>query len=153
MFRTVQSEEKNLRLKKRLSNATTICLEPLITEPGWQWWPYRLTHIGISNRRKINRLTNKCAAIIRAQSAHVHTVSSAFSAACLDSAAASSSNSCAIVSQQHVICSAATCGNSGTASYTHLTVKVKLSRYRPGVAQRVGTGIVLLFHDRGTRRG
>jgi len=23
----------------------------------------------------------------------------------------------------------------------------------PGVAQRVGTGIALLFHDRGTRRG
>jgi len=30
---------------------------------------------------------------------------------------------------------------------------VKLSRYRPGVAQRVGRGIALLFHDRGTRRG
>ena len=27
------------------------------------------------------------------------------------------------------------------------------SRYRPGVAQRVGRGIALLFHDRGTRRG
>jgi len=26
-------------------------------------------------------------------------------------------------------------------------------RHRPGVAQRVGRGIVLLFHDRGTRRG
>jgi len=31
--------------------------------------------------------------------------------------------------------------------------KVKFSRYRPGVAQRVGRGIPLLFHDRGTRRG
>jgi len=31
--------------------------------------------------------------------------------------------------------------------------KVKWSRYRPGVAQRVGRGIVPLFHDRGTRRG
>ena len=31
--------------------------------------------------------------------------------------------------------------------------KVKWSRYRPGVAQRVGGGIALLFHDRGTRRG
>ena len=31
--------------------------------------------------------------------------------------------------------------------------KVKWSRYRPGVAQRVGRGIALLFHDRGTRRG
>jgi len=31
-------------------------------------------------------------------------------------------------------------------------VKIKWSRYRPGVAQRVGRGIALLFHDRGTRR-
>jgi len=31
-------------------------------------------------------------------------------------------------------------------------VKVKLSRYRPGVTQRVGRGIALLFRDRGTRR-
>jgi hypothetical protein len=31
--------------------------------------------------------------------------------------------------------------------------KVKWSRYRPGVAQRVGRGIALLFHDHGTRRG
>ena len=30
---------------------------------------------------------------------------------------------------------------------------VKWSRYSPGVAQRVGRGIALLFHDRGTRRG
>ena len=30
--------------------------------------------------------------------------------------------------------------------------KVKCSRYRTGVAQRVGRGIALLFHDRGTRR-
>jgi len=34
-----------------------------------------------------------------------------------------------------------------------IKVKVKWSRYRPGVAQRVGRGIALLFHDRGTRRG
>ena len=33
------------------------------------------------------------------------------------------------------------------------TVKAKWSRYRPGVAQRMGRGIALLFHDRGTRRG
>ena len=33
------------------------------------------------------------------------------------------------------------------------TQNVKCSRYRPGVAQRVGRGIALLFHDRGTRRG
>ena len=31
--------------------------------------------------------------------------------------------------------------------------KVKWSRYRPDVAQRVVRGIDLLFHDRGTRRG
>ena len=31
--------------------------------------------------------------------------------------------------------------------------KVKWSHYRPVVAQRVGRGIALLFHDRGTRRG
>jgi len=34
-----------------------------------------------------------------------------------------------------------------------LQMKVKWSRYRPGVAQRVGRGIALLFHDRSTRRG
>jgi len=32
-------------------------------------------------------------------------------------------------------------------------VKVNCSRHRPGVAQRVGIGIALLFHDRGTRMG
>ena len=31
-------------------------------------------------------------------------------------------------------------------------VRVKVSRYRPSVAQRVGRDIALLFHDRGTRR-
>jgi hypothetical protein len=36
--------------------------------------------------------------------------------------------------------------------YTY-KIKVKCSHYRPGVAQRVGTGIALLFHDCGTRRG
>jgi len=42
-----------------------------------------------------------------------------------------------------------------TKSYNifYLKVKVKFSRYRPGVAQRVGRGIALLFHDRVTRRG
>ena len=33
-----------------------------------------------------------------------------------------------------------------------LKVKLKFSRYRPGVAQKVGRGIALLFHDRGIRR-
>jgi hypothetical protein len=28
-----------------------------------------------------------------------------------------------------------------------------LSRYRPGVGERVGRGIALLFHDCGVRRG
>ena len=36
--------------------------------------------------------------------------------------------------------------------YVFVYIKVKWSRYRPGVAQTVGTGIALLFHDRGTRR-
>jgi hypothetical protein len=31
-------------------------------------------------------------------------------------------------------------------------VKVKWSRYRPGVAQGVGRGVALFFHGRGTRR-
>ena len=31
--------------------------------------------------------------------------------------------------------------------------KVKCSRYRPGVAQRVGRDIAVLVRDRGTRRG
>ena len=36
----------------------------------------------------------------------------------------------------------------------HMNVlKVKFSRYRAGVAQRVCRGITLLFHDRGTTRG
>jgi len=35
----------------------------------------------------------------------------------------------------------------------YCNIKVKWSRYRPGVAQRVGRGIALLFHDRGIRRG
>jgi len=39
-----------------------------------------------------------------------------------------------------------------TGSLVYLK-KVKFSRYRPGVAPRVGRGIALLFHDRGTRRG
>ena len=38
-------------------------------------------------------------------------------------------------------------------SYVKVKKKVKWSRYRPGVAQRVGRGTALLFHDRGTRRG
>jgi hypothetical protein len=31
-------------------------------------------------------------------------------------------------------------------------IKVKVSRYRPGVDQWVGRGIAVLFRDRGTRR-
>jgi len=33
-----------------------------------------------------------------------------------------------------------------------ISVRVKWSRYRPGVTQRLDRGIALLFHDRGTRR-
>ena len=36
---------------------------------------------------------------------------------------------------------------------THLWMTLKWSSYRPGVAQRVGRGIALLFHDRSTSRG
>ena len=51
------------------------------------------------------------------------------------------------------------CNRKANCLITHLFLyskkdkKVKWSRYRPGVAQRVGRGIALLFHDRGTRRG
>jgi len=38
-------------------------------------------------------------------------------------------------------------------TYSLIYVKVKWSRYRPGVALRVGRGIALLFHNRGARRG
>jgi len=37
--------------------------------------------------------------------------------------------------------------------FSCVKVKVKWSRYRSGVAQRVGRVIALVFHDRGTRRG
>jgi len=42
----------------------------------------------------------------------------------------------------------------GLTDMMMLTVKVKVkwSRYTPGVAQRVGRGTALLFHGRGTRR-
>ena len=36
---------------------------------------------------------------------------------------------------------------------TKNNIKVTFSCYRLVVAQRVGRGIALLFHDRGTRRG
>jgi len=36
--------------------------------------------------------------------------------------------------------------------YLWALIKVKCSHYRPSVAQRVGRGIALLFHDRVTRR-
>jgi len=41
----------------------------------------------------------------------------------------------------------------GEKKFIQSKVKVKCSCYRPGVAQRVGRDIALLFHDRGTRRG
>ena len=42
--------------------------------------------------------------------------------------------------------------NDRSNDYHSFDSKVKCSRYNPVVAQRVGTGIALLFHDRGTRR-
>jgi hypothetical protein len=39
------------------------------------------------------------------------------------------------------------------SSGSNKTVKLKLSRYRLGVAQMVGTGIALFVHDRGIRSG
>ena len=42
--------------------------------------------------------------------------------------------------------------NVAKLEYMEFTVEVKWSRYRPGLAQRVGRGIALPFHDRGTRR-
>ena len=38
-------------------------------------------------------------------------------------------------------------------SHFYEVKKINWSRYRPGVAQKVGRGIALLSHDRGTRRG
>jgi len=43
--------------------------------------------------------------------------------------------------------------NSRNVHFFGLKVKVKFPRHRPGMAQGVGRGIALLFHDRGTRRG
>ena len=43
--------------------------------------------------------------------------------------------------------------NIPTAFITHKKVKVKCSRYRSSVAQRVCRDIALLFHDPSTRRG
>jgi len=42
---------------------------------------------------------------------------------------------------------------SGSYKMVGIKVKVKCSRYRPGVAQRVGRGTAVLFLDHGTRRG
>jgi hypothetical protein len=45
------------------------------------------------------------------------------------------------------------CGYNVSHFIWLIKVKVKWSRYRPGVAQRVGRGIALLYHDSSTRRG
>ena len=45
------------------------------------------------------------------------------------------------------------CKGICTGYLVQVKVKVKFSRYRPSLAQRVGRGISVLFHDRGTRRG
>ena len=44
--------------------------------------------------------------------------------------------------------------NAPAVTHRHVpNIKVKWSRYWPSVAQRVGRGIALFFHDRGIRRG
>ena len=45
------------------------------------------------------------------------------------------------------------CNRKWSGMFSFIYKKVNWSRYRPGVAQRVGRGIALLFHDRGNRRG
>jgi len=47
----------------------------------------------------------------------------------------------------------AQCANKLNNNNNNNNNKIKFSRYRSGVAQSVGRGIALLFHDRGTRRG
>jgi hypothetical protein len=44
-------------------------------------------------------------------------------------------------------------GQQNIKIYLVCGVKVKFSRYKPDVAQRVGRGIAVLFHDCGTSRG
>ena len=55
------------------------------------------------------------------------------------------------------VCSGCSVGTLESSNWTtrrdgSKKVIVKWSRYRPGLAQRVGRVIALLFHDRGTRR-
>jgi hypothetical protein len=45
------------------------------------------------------------------------------------------------------------CNNNNNNNNNNKSKESKVFRYRPGVAQRVGRGIALLFLDRGTRRG
>jgi hypothetical protein len=60
-----------------------------------------------------------------------------------------------LLSVWHTIfyCHVSTLKKSWLLCQSVIKVKVKLSRYRPGVVKRVGSGIALLFHDHGTRRG
>ena len=59
-----------------------------------------------------------------------------------------------LVASQSIIFFFASCYTlSPLQDYKYNLCNVKWSRYRPGVAQWVGRGIALLFHDRGTRRG
>ena len=46
-----------------------------------------------------------------------------------------------------------TVGNCKKVASVIIKVKVMISHYRPGVFQRVGRGVTLHFHDRGTRSG
>ena len=59
------------------------------------------------------------------------------------------------LSKQNIRCPSSLSTRECLNDLTYFTVlkNVKWFRYRPGVAQRVGRVIALLFHDHGTRRG
>ena len=59
----------------------------------------------------------------------------------------------AISTRTHQVCSTTRLTGLPLGLSLNIKVKVKCSRYRPGVAQKVGRGIALVFYDRGTRRG
>jgi len=55
--------------------------------------------------------------------------------------------------RRHTTCFWSLSPSSGIYIYIYIYIKVRYSLYRPGVAQRVGRGVALLFHDCGPRRG
>ena len=61
---------------------------------------------------------------------------------------------CVLVWLMYSVCTGVTVVQCLYWSDTNIFIRnLKWSRYRTGVVQRVGRGIALLFHDRGTRRG